>query len=96
MTFTYPVQGDAEVTLSSEVAGDEEQSSQERLTKALSKKPATTKQDLVKQVTQMIRNLVALSQTLDALPESRWLTMKLYYYDDVTPKNYGNNSFEIL
>jgi hypothetical protein len=29
-------------------------------------------------VTQMIRNLVALSQTLDALPSNRWLTMKLW------------------
>jgi hypothetical protein len=68
------IPGNAEIALTSTTGGVAPDSETQHLD---SKRPAETKQDLVKQVTQMIRNLVALSQTLDALPSNRWLTMKL-------------------
>ncbi|XP_048845808.1 zebrafish testis-expressed 38 isoform X1 [Brienomyrus brachyistius] len=41
----------------------------------------------------LIRKLFLLMQNLDILPNDVFLTMKLYYYDDVTPPNYEPPGF---
>ncbi|KAK8792003.1 hypothetical protein WA158_005380 [Blastocystis sp. Blastoise] len=41
----------------------------------------------------MIRTLISLCSTLDPLPVQRYVTMKLYYYDDVTPPEYQPTFF---
>ncbi|CAJ1071756.1 zebrafish testis-expressed 38 isoform X1 [Xyrichtys novacula] len=42
----------------------------------------------------LIRKLFLLMQNLDALPNNVYLTMKLYYYDDVTPADYQPPGFK--
>ncbi|KAM4557074.1 zebrafish testis-expressed 38 [Fundulus diaphanus] len=42
----------------------------------------------------LIRKLFLLLQNLDALPSDVHLTMKLYYYDDVTPADYQPPGFQ--
>ncbi|KAK5616150.1 hypothetical protein CRENBAI_016625 [Crenichthys baileyi] len=42
----------------------------------------------------LIRKLFLLMQNLDALPSNVYLTMKLYYYDDVTPADYQPPGFQ--
>uniref|UniRef100_A0A3P9NAL7 Zebrafish testis-expressed 38 n=1 Tax=Poecilia reticulata TaxID=8081 RepID=A0A3P9NAL7_POERE len=42
----------------------------------------------------LIRKLFLLLQNLDALPSNVYLTMKLYYYDDVTPADYQPPGFQ--
>ena len=37
------------------------------------------------QAIMMVRTLVTMCSTLDPLPQDRFLTMKLYYYEDITP-----------
>ncbi|XP_042353921.1 zebrafish testis-expressed 38 [Plectropomus leopardus] len=41
----------------------------------------------------LIRKLFLLMQNLDALPSNVYLTMKLYYYDDITPDDYQPPGF---
>lgn len=43
---------------------------------------------MVKSVRQVIRSILMLTQTLDPLPDGRYLTMKLHFWDDVTPLQY--------
>jgi hypothetical protein len=49
--------------------------------------------NMKKQAVSFIRCLVEFAGTLDELPEDRWLTLKLTYYDDVTPKDYEPQYF---
>ncbi|XP_034558344.1 zebrafish testis-expressed 38 isoform X2 [Notolabrus celidotus] len=42
----------------------------------------------------LIRKLFLLMQNLDALPNNVYLTMKLYYYDDITPADYQPPGFK--
>ncbi|KAM4728018.1 zebrafish testis-expressed 38 [Anableps anableps] len=42
----------------------------------------------------LIRKLFLLLQNLDALPSNVYLTMKLYYYDDITPADYQPPGFQ--
>ncbi|KAM6918266.1 zebrafish testis-expressed 38 [Xenentodon cancila] len=42
----------------------------------------------------LIRKLFLLMQNLDALPNNVYLTMKLYYYDDITPAEYQPPGFK--
>ncbi|KAM3604480.1 uncharacterized protein V6R79_011658 [Siganus canaliculatus] len=42
----------------------------------------------------LIRKLLLLMQNLGALPDNVCLTMKLYYYDDVTPADYEPPGFK--
>ncbi|XP_031710657.1 zebrafish testis-expressed 38 [Anarrhichthys ocellatus] len=42
----------------------------------------------------LIRKLFLLMQNLDVLPNDVYLTMKLYYYDDVTPADYQPPGFK--
>ncbi|XP_074544839.1 zebrafish testis-expressed 38 [Halichoeres trimaculatus] len=42
----------------------------------------------------LIRKLFLLMQNLEALPDNVYLTMKLYYYDDVTPADYEPPGFK--
>ena len=46
-----------------------------------------------KATVSMLRNLIALIQTLRPLPADACFTMKLFYYDNVTPKNYEPPGF---
>ncbi|KAL7644120.1 UNVERIFIED_CONTAM: hypothetical protein RMT77_004943 [Armadillidium vulgare] len=42
---------------------------------------------------KMLRTIILLSQTLKNLPERIYLSMKLLYYEDKTPKNYEPEGF---
>ncbi|XP_013856601.1 HORMA domain-containing protein 1, partial [Austrofundulus limnaeus] len=42
----------------------------------------------------LIRKLFLLMQNLDALPNNVYLTMKLYYFDDITPVDYQPPGFK--
>ncbi|XP_060900215.1 zebrafish testis-expressed 38 [Labrus mixtus] len=42
----------------------------------------------------LIRKLFLLMQNLEALPNNIYLTMKLYYYDDITPADYQPPGFK--
>jgi meiosis-specific protein len=41
-----------------------------------------------------IRCLVEFSNTLESLPEERYLTMRMSYYDDKTPEDYQPEFFQ--
>ncbi|KAJ3029930.1 HORMA domain-containing protein 1 [Rhizophlyctis rosea] len=47
-----------------------------------------TRGEIMKATSDMLRRLLILTQTLKPLPENAYITMKLYYYDDVTPSDY--------
>ncbi|KAL7879483.1 hypothetical protein SRHO_G00017370 [Serrasalmus rhombeus] len=53
-----------------------------------------TMEDTKKASVLLIRKLFLLMQNLDALPDDVYLTMKLYYYDDVTPPDYEPPGFK--
>ncbi|ROJ13841.1 HORMA domain-containing protein 1 [Anabarilius grahami] len=53
-----------------------------------------TVEDTKKASTLLIRKLFLLMQNLEALPTAVYLTMKLYYYDDVTPPEYEPPGFK--
>eukprot|EP01087_Luapelamoeba_hula_P014369 TRINITY_DN4198_c1_g1_i1.p1 TRINITY_DN4198_c1_g1~~TRINITY_DN4198_c1_g1_i1.p1 ORF type:complete len:370 (-),score=72.76 TRINITY_DN4198_c1_g1_i1:105-1214(-) len=52
-----------------------------------------TKSDIKKATIGCLRNLITISQTLKPLPEMNYLTMKLLYYDAVTPPHYEPKFF---
>ncbi|KAL5040701.1 hypothetical protein RTP6_007686 [Batrachochytrium dendrobatidis] len=47
-----------------------------------------TRQDVTRATCEMLRHLLVLTQTMNPLPENAYLTMKLYYYDNITPPDY--------
>uniref|UniRef100_A0A3P8RVJ9 Zebrafish testis-expressed 38 n=1 Tax=Amphiprion percula TaxID=161767 RepID=A0A3P8RVJ9_AMPPE len=53
-----------------------------------------TLEDTKKASVLLIRKLFLLMQNLDALPSKVYLTMKLYYYDDITPAEYQPPGFK--
>mmetsp|Transcript_17492 Transcript_17492/g.29320 ORF Transcript_17492/g.29320 Transcript_17492/m.29320 type:complete len:517 (-) Transcript_17492:166-1716(-) len=52
-----------------------------------------TKDTLKKQAVSFIRCLVEFSNTLEALPEERYLTMRVSYFDEKTPPDYQPEFF---
>ncbi|CAG2166070.1 unnamed protein product [Oppiella nova] len=44
--------------------------------------------------TQLLRSIIIMVQSLDRLPADCFLTMKLLYYDDITPEDYEPPGFE--
>ncbi|KAF7660738.1 hypothetical protein LDENG_00276650 [Lucifuga dentata] len=53
-----------------------------------------TMEDTKKASVLLIRKLFLLMQNLGALPKNVYLTMKLYYYDDITPTDYEPPGFK--
>ncbi|XP_042559678.1 zebrafish testis-expressed 38 isoform X2 [Clupea harengus] len=53
-----------------------------------------TMEDTKKASVLLIRKLFLLMQNLDVLPSNVSLTMRLYYYDDVTPSDYDPPGFK--
>ncbi|CAM9611699.1 unnamed protein product, partial [Phaeothamnion confervicola] len=51
------------------------------------------KDNMKSQITRLIRQLMAFGNTLDELPKRHFLTMKLFYYDNVTPPDYEPPNF---
>ena len=47
-----------------------------------------------KQAVSFIRCLVEFAGTLDNLPDDKWLTIKLTYYEDITPDDYEPQYFK--
>src|SRR5690606_17180400 len=47
-----------------------------------------TKKEITQAMTIMLRTLITLSQTLQQIPDTRYITMKLLYYDEITPPSY--------
>ncbi|XP_036940797.1 zebrafish testis-expressed 38 [Acanthopagrus latus] len=52
-----------------------------------------TMEDTKRASVLLIRKLFLLMQNLDTLPNNVYLTMKLYYYDDITPADYQPPGF---
>ncbi|XP_033645488.1 HORMA domain-containing protein 1-like isoform X1 [Asterias rubens] len=55
---------------------------------------ATTEAETKKATTRLLRTIVVLTQSLKSLPDDVILTMKLLYYDDVTPADYEPPGFQ--
>ncbi|KAK1878784.1 HORMA domain containing protein 1 [Dissostichus eleginoides] len=53
-----------------------------------------TLEDTKKASVLLIRKLFLLMQNLEALPNNVYITMKLYYYDDITPADYQPPGFK--
>jgi len=51
-----------------------------------------SKDEVTKSMTRMIRTLISLAQTLDNIPDTRYITLKLFYYPNV-PKDYEPTFF---
>ncbi|RKO92018.1 DNA-binding protein, partial [Blyttiomyces helicus] len=47
-----------------------------------------TRTEIMRATSEMLRRLLILTQTLKPLPENAYITMRLFYYDDVTPEEY--------
>ena len=54
----------------------------------------STEADVADQAKQMLRNVVSLCNTLDGLPEERYLTMKMHFYEDITPADWQPQHFK--
>jgi len=54
---------------------------------------AMNRDNLKKQAVTFIRCLIEFTSTLDELPENRYLTLKIQYYDDTTPWDYEPKYF---
>ncbi|WKS77828.1 HORMA domain-containing protein [Cryptosporidium sp. 43IA8] len=52
-----------------------------------------TKEYARQQTVQLLRALILLTQSLSPLPESRYMSMKLWYYEDRVPNDYEPNHF---
>mmetsp|Transcript_27702 Transcript_27702/g.44248 ORF Transcript_27702/g.44248 Transcript_27702/m.44248 type:complete len:450 (+) Transcript_27702:42-1391(+) len=52
-----------------------------------------SKSEITASMQAMLRTLITLAQTLKPLPDSKFITMKLLYYDDVTPIDYQPKYF---
>ncbi|KAK8824386.1 hypothetical protein WA577_006783 [Blastocystis sp. JDR] len=57
-------------------------------------KSVVTTDGVKNQAVILLRTLITLCSTLNPLPNERWVTMQLYYYDDVTPPDYQPKYFE--
>ncbi|KAL9658557.1 hypothetical protein ABK040_006096 [Willaertia magna] len=55
-----------------------------------------TKKEITQSMCMMLRTLITLAQTLNQIPESRFITMKLLYYDDITPVDYEPEFFRAM
>ncbi|XP_022083801.1 HORMA domain-containing protein 1-like [Acanthaster planci] len=55
---------------------------------------ATTEAETKKATTRLLRTIVVLTQSLKSLPDDVIMTMKLLYYDDVTPADYEPPGFQ--
>ncbi|KAG2375185.1 hypothetical protein C9374_010189 [Naegleria lovaniensis] len=55
-----------------------------------------TKQEITQSMIMMLRTLITLAQTLQPIPETRYITMKLLYYEDITPADYEPAFFRAL
>eukprot|EP01135_Chromosphaera_perkinsii_P004811 Nk52_evm42s296 gene=Nk52_evmTU42s296 len=47
-----------------------------------------TKTEIKKATVQMLRTLIVLTQTLKPLPDAKYISMKIFYYDERTPATY--------
>lgn len=55
---------------------------------------AETATETRKATIQLLRTIIVLNQTLKPLPDDVWLTVKLYYHDEVTPPDYEPPGFK--
>jgi len=55
---------------------------------------ATSDKETKNATIRLLRTIVLLSQTLSPLPDDVMMTMKLLYYDDVTPEDYNPPGFK--
>ncbi|XP_061174879.1 HORMA domain-containing protein 1-like [Saccostrea echinata] len=55
---------------------------------------ANTASEIKKATIRLLRTIVVLTQTMNAIPEDTMLTMKLLYYDEVTPPEYEPPGFK--
>jgi hypothetical protein len=57
---------------------------------------AQNKKEITQSMMMMLRTLITLTQTLSVMPETRIITMKLLYYDEVTPPDYEPQFFRAM
>lgn len=55
---------------------------------------AQSETEIRKATIRLLRTIILLTQTLDSLPDDVMMTMKLLYYDDVTPEDYEPPGFK--
>jgi hypothetical protein len=56
--------------------------------------PLNSEKEVAQQARQIVRNVVSLCNTMRALPDERFLTMKLFYDNDITPPSFQPRYFE--
>ena len=54
-------------------------------------KSVVTTDGVKNQAVILLRTLITLCSTLNPLPNERWVTMQLYYYDDVTVGSHSHH-----
>lgn len=55
---------------------------------------ASKESSFEKQASRMVRCLCVMLQTLKPLPQKKYLSMQINYYDELTPKNYEPTGFQ--
>lgn len=55
-----------------------------------------TKEEAKSQTTKLLQGLIALTQTLGPLPDKRYLSMRLAYYDERVPQDYNPPHFHAI
>jgi hypothetical protein len=53
-----------------------------------------TKTIVQKETANLLRSLILMTSSMPHLPEERFITIRLFYYDDVTPENYVPKYFK--
>ncbi|KAL0479404.1 HORMA domain-containing protein [Acrasis kona] len=57
---------------------------------------AQSKKEITQSMVMMLRTLITLAQTLTSIPDSRYITMKLLYFENVTPVDYEPQFFRAM
>ncbi|KAI3641700.1 hypothetical protein MIR68_000268 [Amoeboaphelidium protococcarum] len=85
---SYNQDGNAMLKLSTVTGGQVNAADRSRINEFSNDPGKTTKNEIAKNLKQTMRSILMLTQTLDPLPDGRYLTMKLLYWDDITPVDY--------
>ncbi|KAH0790817.1 Hop1 [Histomonas meleagridis] len=80
--FSYPSDGSISFDMKASMKGKEDQ-----------KMTYMSREQIQQAWCTMIRTLITISHALPPLPSERFLSMRLYYYDDVTPPDYEPPGF---
>lgn len=88
---SYPENGSVDLSIAESSCSKKAKQQAKRNQQSLS---LTSKEDIKKATIQLLRTLISITQTLKPLPDQRSLTMKLFYYEEKTPKEYQPKFFQ--